>query len=174
MRKCVFFDRDGVVNVSPGPGYVTSWDEFRLFDEFPSVLRTVTDKGYDAIVVTNQRGVALGIMSAGAVEYIHRNLRALLKERFGLKLLDVLYCPHEHGECDCRKPAPGMLLKAGEKHGIDLSSSWMAGDSARDMEAGRAAGCRTVLIGEDERTLDADYRVADLKELDDLFKRVLA
>jgi len=74
----------------------------------------------------------------------------------------VLYCPHGEGECQCRKPLPGMLLEAARRHGIDLAASWMIGDSERDVGAGRAAGCRTILVKKGERPTLADRRVADM------------
>jgi D-glycero-D-manno-heptose 1,7-bisphosphate phosphatase len=172
MKRCVFFDRDGIVNESPGPGYVVAWEEFRLRPGFPAALRTVLDRGYEAVIVTNQRGVALGIMSSESVERIHDRLRRLLEEQHGLRVLDILFCPHDDGQCKCRKPQPGMLTAAADRYGIDLRGSWMVGDGARDVEAGRRAGCRTILVG-GRPTEFADYAVADLDELQALLGRVL-
>ncbi|MEI6563237.1 MAG: HAD family hydrolase [bacterium] len=147
MIKCIFFDRDGIVNQSPGPGYVERWEDFHILPEFVDILRNVTGLGYAAVIVTNQRGVARGIMTAATVEDIHHRLRAALKERHGLALLDIYYCPHDNDAgCTCRKPKPGMILAAAKAHSIDLSKSWMIGDSPKDAEAGRTAGCRTILV----------------------------
>jgi len=173
-RRCVFFDRDGVVNEWPGPGnYVTSWDNFRFLPEFAPVLKLVTQRGYAAIIVTNQRGVARGIMSLDTVQDMHRRLRDLLQNNYGLRVLDILVCPHEKNSCSCRKPAPGMLLDAARAHRIDLAASWMVGDSAKDVEAGRRAGCHTVLLGNREQAEQADHHVANLAELHALLARVL-
>ncbi|MFC1453055.1 D-glycero-alpha-D-manno-heptose-1,7-bisphosphate 7-phosphatase [Verrucomicrobiota bacterium] len=172
-RKCVFFDRDGVVNVSPGPGYVERWEDFHLLPGFVDVLRDVLGRGYVSVVVTNQRGVSLGLMSAGTVEDIHRGLRSLLSSTHGLELLDILYCPHGKGECECRKPKPGMLLEAAARHGIDLAASWLVGDHERDVEAGLAAGCRTVLVSPEPAGTRADFGVRDMAELRVLLGREL-
>ena len=173
MIKCVFFDRDGIVNESPGRGYVERWEDFRLQAGFVDVCLLARERGYACVVVTNQRGVARGIMTCATVEDIHRRMTAVLQSCHGLELLDVLYCPHEEGECECRKPRPGMLLDAAERHGIDLASSWMVGDGERDVCAGRAAGCRTVLVaGEDAGTV-ADFQVPDMRALYALLSREL-
>lgn len=174
MRKCIFFDRDGIVNQSPGAGYVVRWDDFHLLPEFVETLRITTRLGYDAIIVTNQRGVALGLMSAETVEDIHRRLRGVLKEQHGLELLDIRYCPHDRDACDCRKPKPGMILEAALRHQIDLSRSWMIGDSPRDAEAGRAAGCKTILVGNKADPILADAIFADMQALCSGIAKLLA
>ena len=173
-RKCVFFDRDGIVNKSPDEGgYVESWDEFELRPQFVDALRAVSDGGFEAVVVTNQRGVALGRMSREAVDTIHRNLKELLASRHCLHLLDILYCPHDRGVCECRKPQPGMLLEAARRHGIDLPSSWLIGDSESDVEAGRRAGCRTILVSKDAADSAADRCVSSMDELNGLLRQLL-
>ncbi|MBM4142750.1 MAG: HAD-IIIA family hydrolase [Lentisphaerae bacterium] len=166
MRKCVFFDRDGIVNRSPGPDrYVKDWSEFELLPEFVDVLRVVRERGYDAVIATNQRGVARGMVSLEALHDIHRRLRARLAREHGLELLDVFFCPHEEGACDCRKPRPGMLTAAAARHGIDLGASWMVGDDERDVEAGRRAGCRTIRVAPAGVATAADFRADDLAAL---------
>ena len=120
-RPAVFFDRDGIVNLSPGAGYVERWEDFHIQPEFVDVLRLVTSMGFVAGVVSNQRGVARGRMSAATVDDMHRRLCEQL-QAVGLTLLDVLYCPHEHDTCDCRKPQPGMLLRASAQRSYTKSS----------------------------------------------------
>jgi len=173
MRKCVFFDRDGIVNSSPGAGYVERWEDFHLLPAFVEALRTVRRLGYEAIVVTNQRGVARGIMAIEALERIHCNLMTVLRQQYGLELTDIRYCPHGEDECGCRKPKPGMLLEAARQYALDLRLSWMVGDSAADIAAGQAAGCRTILVGAHEQDTGADYSVADMRALAGLLHRVL-
>ena len=173
MMKCVFFDRDGIVNKSPGPGYVERWEDFHLLPEFVDALRLVLDKGCKAVVITNQRGVARGMMSIETLDEMHSNLVALLRDKYGLELLDILVCPHERDSCDCRKPKPGMLLEAAEKHGIDLSVSWMIGDHETDVEAGRSAGCRTVRVCPDAEDTAADFHIADMTTLKALLEKEL-
>ncbi len=162
-RPAVFFDRDGIVNLSPGPGYVERWEDFHLQPEFVEALRIVTGLGFAAVVVSNQRGVARGRMSAATVDDLHRRLREQLRAQ-GVDVLDVLYCPHERDSCDCRKPQPGMLLRAAAQYGLDLTRSWMVGDAESDVEAGRRAGCRTILVGGNSPTR-ADRRAQNMADL---------
>jgi D-glycero-D-manno-heptose 1,7-bisphosphate phosphatase len=171
--KCIFFDRDGSVNRHPGPGYVERWEDFHLLPEFVEVLRLVRQQGYEAVIVSNQRGVARGIMTAATVDDLHRRLRTVLKEQHGLELLDVFYCPHDPDQCECRKPKPGMLLEAARRHGIDLSQSWMIGDSLKDVEAGKAAGCRTILVHATETSDQADKQVSDMAALRSSIAKIL-
>jgi D-glycero-D-manno-heptose 1,7-bisphosphate phosphatase len=173
IMKCVFFDRDGIVNDSPGPGYVERWEDFHLQAGFVEVLKVVKDAGYEAIVVTNQRGVARGMISIDVVEDMHGRLRELLDKEHGLSLLDIRCCPHGNDECECRKPKPGMLLDAANQHGIDLSESWMIGDNETDIEAGSSAGCRTVRVSPDRPDTRADFAVSDMAELKSLVEKEL-
>lgn len=173
-NRCVFFDRDGIVNASPGSDrYVLCWDEFHLLPEFVQALRIVRAHGYQAVIVTNQRAVAREFVSVAELESMHRNLRELLRKRYSLDILDIQYCPHDIGQCDCRKPAPGMLKAMALKHRLDLAASWMVGDSETDIEAGRRAGCHTIRVDGDEGTSKADWRVAAMKDLPALLERVL-
>ena len=172
--RCVFFDRDGIVNESPGAGkYVTRLEDFHVLPEFVDSLRVARALGYHAVIVSNQRAVALGLVSAHGVEAIHGKLREILRVPHSLDLLDILYCPHDVGQCECRKPLPGMLTEAAARHGIDLASSWMVGDSETDVEAGRRAGCRTIRVGGEGEASSADLRVTAMKDLPPLLERVL-
>jgi D-glycero-D-manno-heptose 1,7-bisphosphate phosphatase len=171
-RKCVFFDRDGIVNVSPGPGYVERWDDFHLIPEFVVSAQIAAANGYAVAIATNQRGVARGIMEQETLDEIHAKLQNALSAA-GITLLGIFCCIHERDSCDCRKPLPGLLLQAAEAHHIDLAASWMIGDKETDVETGRAAGCRTVLVGQPDSESDADYRVADMAGLPAMLERVL-
>lgn len=173
MKKCVFLDRDGIINQSPGPGYVERWEDFVLQPDIVPVLRRIQERGYVAVVATNQRGVSKGVMSREALETIHLNLVTMLSRDYQLDLLDVMVCTHGEGECECRKPKPGLLIEAARRHGIDLKQSWMVGDSEKDVEAGVNAGCRTVLVGGGGRETKAEHVVPDLKALETLLSRVL-
>ncbi len=173
-KKCVFFDRDGIVNQSPGPGkYVLSWEALRLIPAFPECLRVAQERGYVAAIVTNQRAVALGLLRADQLEAMHDRLRQLLEREYKLSLLDILYCPHNIGECACRKPSPGMLLSLAERHAIDLQQSWMIGDAESDVGAGRRAGCRTILVGPLAPPSQADARIASMTALPALLRTLL-
>lgn len=169
---CVFFDRDGIINRSPGPGYVERVEDFHMLPDFPPALRLAQSRGYRAVVVTNQRGIALGIVHPRTLDAIHRQMHMLLA-REGLELDGVYVCPHDRGECTCRKPMPGLLLQAAEELNLDLSRSWMIGDHETDITAGRAAGCRTIRVSDLSTPSEADYRVADMSELPALLERLL-
>jgi len=171
--KCVFFDRDGIVNVSPGAGYVSRREDFHIFPQFVECLEIASVRGYRAAIVTNQRGIARGILSVAALEDIHSALRAELRQRGAPALLDIAYCPHQPGECDCRKPLPGMLLNLAARYNMNLAASWMVGDMETDVEAGRRAGCRTIRVTHGETATAADYHVATMELLPDLLGKVL-
>lgn len=174
MRKCIFFDRDGIVNQSPGPGYVERWEDFHILPEFVKILRLVTTSGYVAIIVSNQRGAGCGVMTVATLDDIHRRLRATLKEEHGLDLLDIFTCTHDRDDgCNCRKPKPGMILEAAKKHSIDLTQSWMIGDSDKDAEAGRTAGCRTILVNPAATPDLADYTFGSMAELLEAIERIV-
>ena len=150
-RRCVFLDRDGVINAAPGTGeYVRDWDEFRLLAGVPDWIRLFNALGFLVIVVTNQRGVALGVMEATAVEDIHRRMREDLAAK-GARIDDVFYCPHEEGACECRKPRCGMIDQACRKWDIDLGGSALIGDS--DVDAELAARCGVTFIRVREGTI---------------------
>lgn len=172
-RPAVFFDRDGIVNRSPGPGYVERAEDFHLLPAFVAALRVVQRRGYAAIVVTNQRGVALGRVRPEALDEMHSRLRAALAAE-GLQLLDIRVCTADHDADPRRKPNPGMLIEAAEVHALDLARSWMIGDSERDIEAGRRAGCEvTVRVAPPSEITAADLRVPDMDALPGLLEERL-
>ena len=174
MKKCLFLDRDGIVNRSPGAGYVLSWEAFHLQAGFVAALRCAAERGYEVVVITNQQCVTKGLISSGEVDGIHARLCRQLADEYGLSLLDIMVCPHgdEHN-CGCRKPKPGMILEAARRHNIDPALSWMVGDQERDIECGRSAGCRTILVRDGDEETIADHHVKDLAELSEVLRRVL-
>jgi D-glycero-D-manno-heptose 1,7-bisphosphate phosphatase len=147
MKKAAFLDRDGVINRKPPEGqYVTRWEELQFLPGVSEAIILLTGAGYSVFVVTNQRGVAKGLLTQDDVESIHQKMCQELACA-GAVITEVYYCPHEkQPPCSCRKPAPGMLLTAARDHEINLSSSWMIGDSDIDVEAGKNAGCKTIRI----------------------------
>jgi len=148
-RRCVFLDRDGIINRKrPEGDYVKAWEEFELLPGVPEALRLLARAGCRVVVVTNQRGVALGRISAQALEEIHRRMREALAQAGGR--LDAVYsCPHDHGSCDCRKPGIGLFRRAEQElAGVELSTAIVIGDSVKDMEAAARLGCRAILIAE--------------------------
>lgn len=170
--KCVFFDRDGIVNRSPGPGYVERWEDFYLVPAFVDAANVALERGYAIAIVTNQRGVARGIMTPAALERIHANLTAQLEAQ-GITLLGIYCCTHERDTCDCRKPQPGLLLQAAREHDLDLDGSWMIGDRETDIEAGRRAGCHTLLVNNTIPSTSADIHIATMPELPNQLRAIL-
>jgi D-glycero-D-manno-heptose 1,7-bisphosphate phosphatase len=144
-RLCVFLDRDGVINEPAAPGdYIRTWSQFRFLPNAVDWIRIFNALGLLVIVVTNQRGVALGLIDPLSLEEIHANmLRALAAA--GAHIDDVFVCPHDYGTCDCRKPQPGLILQAREKCDIDIERSLLIGDTDLDEQLARNCGLRFVL-----------------------------
>lgn len=148
-RRCVFLDRDGVINEKPEPDhYVRDWSEFRLLPNIGDWIRIFNALGYLVVVVTNQRGIARGIMTREAVDEVHRRMLEALAAR-GARIDDVFVCPHGENACDCRKPKPGLILQAQAKWDIDVTGSLMIGDS--DDDAALAAVCGMRFLKADGR-----------------------
>jgi D-glycero-D-manno-heptose 1,7-bisphosphate phosphatase len=147
MKKAAFLDRDGVINRKPPEGqYVTRWEELQFLPGVAKAIALLTQAGFCVLAVSNQRCVAKGLLTVNDLESIHARMCRELAGK-GASITKVYYCPHASDPpCGCRKPAPGLLLKAAREHDIDLKESWMIGDSDIDVEAGRNAGCKTVRI----------------------------
>jgi D-glycero-D-manno-heptose 1,7-bisphosphate phosphatase len=165
--RWVFLDRDGTLNVKPVAGeYVERPEDLELLPGAVEAIRAFNRAGMWTGVVTNQRGVALGRMTTEELDAIHERLRDLLAAQGAF--LDAIYaCPHQIGTCDCRKPDPGMLLKARREHpGLDFAHAAIVGDSPNDIQAGRRVGVRTVMISADgsaeAASLGADHLVANI------------
>lgn len=147
VRKAVFLDRDGVINrKAPEGQYITSWEQVEILPGVDEALRDLKQAGFLIIVVTNQSAVSRNELAVEMLESIHRRMIDRLSQE-GVGIDGIYYCPHDRsGKCGCRKPQPKMLQQAAREHGIDLLQSWMVGDAATDIEAGIAAGCRTVWL----------------------------
>ncbi len=171
-HPCVFFDRDGIVNRSPGPGYVERLEDFHLQPDFFRAMQVVQDKGYVSILITNQRGVARGCLTRETLDRIHEWMRSELAGR-GLDFLDIYVCTDLDDDHPWRKPNPGMILAAAEDHDLDLSRSWMVGDQAGDVTAGRRAGCRTILVADRQGDIPADFHVPAIALLPDFLSETL-
>ncbi len=145
LRPAIFLDRDGTLNVDSG--YVHKIEDWQWLEHAKEALKAFKLAGYVLIVVTNQSGIARGFYDEGAVLKLHDFVNGQLKT-LDCELI-FYYCPHHpdiSGPCECRKPLPQMLFQAASDHNIDLAKSWMIGDMQRDIEAGKAAGCKTLLI----------------------------
>ena len=175
-QKAIFLDRDGTINKYVG--FLRDIDEFELLDGVADAIQEINASGYLAIVATNQPVIARGEVSFDELEMIHNKMETLLGQKGAY--LDVIYfCPHHphkgyEGErpevkfdCECRKPKPGMLLKAAQEFNIDLAQSWMIGDGENDIKAGMNAGCKTALIG--ESAFGQTLNVQSLKEFVDKY-----
>lgn len=150
MKRAVFIDRDGTINEEKE--YLYRPDDFVCIPGAPQAIRLLNEAGFLVVVVTNQSGVARGYYTEEDVHLLHRHIASYL-EQFGARVDAWYYCPHHPSgrgsyalPCRCRKPLPGMLLEAADRFGIDLESSIMIGDKLVDVEAGTAAGCRSILV----------------------------
>lgn len=158
-QKAVFLDRDGVINEYVG--FLRDINDFRLMEGVAKAIKMINASGYLTIVVTNQPVIARGEVTLEELKEIHNKMETLLGQE-GAYVDAIYYCPHhpDRGfegerpeykiECECRKPKPGMLLQAAEKYHINLSESYMVGDGIIDMDAGKAAGCKLVMVGDKE------------------------
>ncbi|MGH9327668.1 MAG: D-glycero-alpha-D-manno-heptose-1,7-bisphosphate 7-phosphatase [Terriglobia bacterium] len=147
MNRAVFLDRDGVINrKAPEGEYILCDEDLEILPDAPGAIRRLSEAGFLVIVATNQRCVAKGLLNEDRLEAIHQVMLSRLRAE-GARIQAVYYCPHEaEADCACRKPKPGMLVQAARDHAIDLAASWMIGDSLSDAEAGKAAGCRCILL----------------------------
>ena len=171
-QKAIFLDRDGTINKYVG--FLRNIDEFELLPGVTEAIKKINESGYLAIVATNQPVIARGEVTVPELQEIHNKMETLLGAE-GAYLDAIYYCPHHphkgyEGEvpelkidCECRKPKPGMLFTAAEDFNIDLSQSWMIGDGENDVKAGKAAGCRTALIGTD--AYDQDVTATSLLQV---------
>ena len=162
-QKAIFLDRDGTINKYVG--FLRDINDFELIDGVAEAIKEINKSGYLAVIVTNQPVIARGEVTYEELNEIHNKMETLLGKQ-GAYLDAIYYCPHHpdsgfDGEvkelkfdCDCRKPKPGLLLKAAEELNIDLSKSWMIGDSKNDIMAGKNAGCKTALIGNEDYKQD--------------------
>jgi D-glycero-D-manno-heptose 1,7-bisphosphate phosphatase len=179
VKKAVFLDRDGTINTEKD--YLYRPEDFAFIPGACQAVKLLNDAGFLVIVVTNQSGIARGYYDEGAVEGLHRHMDAELAKA-GARVDAYYFCPHhpQHGgdryggECACRKPLPGMLVQAAADLAVDLGHSWMVGDKLADVEAGKRAGCRSLLV----RTgygREAEARLPrDVPAFDDLLEAVRA
>ncbi len=185
MKKniAIFLDRDGTINEEVG--YMDSLDKFKIIPGAYDAIRLINKSGMKVVVISNQAGVARGLFTEDFVKITHEYLQNALRKR-GAYIDNFYYCPHHPTEgidpyrqvCNCRKPAPGMLLQAAQDLNIDLKRSYLVGDRFNDMEAGKKIGVRGILVktgfgqgllqddGPDEATPEnkPDFIAADILE----------
>ncbi len=171
-RAAIFLDRDKTL--IDDPGYINDPDQVRLLPGVSSALARLREAGFPLVVVTNQSAVARGYLTEGGLAAIHHRMRELLRAE-GVDVDAIYYCPFLGGpdaveeryrqDSELRKPRPGMLLLAAKEMDLDLAASWMIGDSVSDIEAGRSAGCRTLLIGNGEiQTGSPEFTASNLPD----------
>jgi D-glycero-D-manno-heptose 1,7-bisphosphate phosphatase len=152
----VFLDRDGVINRKPASDdYVKSWDEFEFLPGVLEAIATLHRHGFRIIVVTNQRGVALGRFTEADLTTIHQSMIEVIS-RTGGSIAAIYYCPHDQDCCDCRKPQAGLFFRAQHDFpDISFVKCAMIGDSLTDMQAAEQIGCRKILVGNDPDVLSS-------------------
>ena len=174
--KAVFFDRDGTLN--PDSGYINELNKFEFYKGAKEALKSIYDIGYKIFVITNQSGVGRGLIKEDVLEEIHQKLVREL-EAEGVEVAGIYYCPHHPGEkCNCRKPSPEMVRIAAREHGIDVARSFFIGDKCSDIETGKRAGCKTILVkageeGNNSKVEDCypDYVISNIEEAVEILKR---
>lgn len=146
MTVAAFLDRDGVINFDHG--YVSCWDQFEFIPGVPDALHGLAQAGYQLVIVSNQSGIGRGFYTEADLRKLNRQINDYLKTAFDIQMAGFYHCPHHPTEaqgeflvqCECRKPAPGMILQASLDLGIDVSASLLVGDKDSDIQAGRTAG----------------------------------
>jgi histidinol-phosphate phosphatase family protein len=182
MRKAVFLDRDGVINENGSK--IDSPEKFEMIDGVPESIKRLNEAGFLVIIVTNQPEIAKGFFGFVELENVHKHMKELL-EKQGARIDSIYVCPHhpEKGfpgevpelkmKCECRKPEPGMILRAITDNSIDPAQSWIVGDSKSDIIAGQKAGLKTILLtasggsgSEQEKELECapDFEAPSLRE----------
>ena len=158
LHKTIFLDRDGVINCkAPEHDYIKNWQDFIFLPNVPEAISKLNHAGYIVIIVTNQRGIARGMMSTTDLDDIHKKMCEKLL-CYDAKIDAIYVCPHDIGECTCRKPDIGLFLEAEKDFNISKSESWMIGDSDSDIEAGKRFGIKTIKT---TNLLDAVNRILE-------------
>lgn len=156
MAKTVFIDRDGVINRRLIDDWVKVWDEFELLAGVPEALKSLKDAGFRLILITNQRGIAVGKFTRETLDDTHAKMNELISSKGGAPFDAIYVCPHDrHENCGCRKPQPGMILQAAKDYpDIVLTECVMFGDSESDRGAAENAGCKGFYKIDQENSLN--------------------
>ena len=146
LKKVVFLDRDGVIN-RDSPDYIKSWSEFEFLPGSISAIKQLTTHGFSSLIITNQSAIGRNMISLADLQQMHTLMKSAISSGGG-EITDIFFCPHTPDVgCDCRKPKPGLIYQAQVRFDIDISKTVMVGDSAKDIECARNAGCgHTILV----------------------------
>ncbi len=170
LHKAAFLDRDGTI--AEDVHYCSRVEDFHILPRVATAIRLLNQHGYKVVVITNQSGIARGYFTADTLSSIHLKMEEELKRDSAH--IDAIYvCPHHPDDgCECRKPKPALLLKAARDISIALGQSYMVGDDIKDVQAGRAAGCRTVWLNPDPSQQIQDARLSSTHVAIDLYEAV--
>ncbi|NBT30223.1 MAG: HAD family hydrolase [Gammaproteobacteria bacterium] len=180
-RKAAFLDRDGVINVDHG--YVSTWEAFEFLPGAERAMQSLHRAGYQLVIVSNQSGIGRGFYNEGDLLVLNRYLATHMRNEFDTPVTGFYHCPHHPTEaigplrtaCDCRKPAPGMILQAAQELDVLLSESLLVGDKASDILAGDAAGVgRLFKVGELSNELEGIENAEGVPALRDVPARLMS
>jgi histidinol-phosphate phosphatase family protein len=175
-RPAFFFDRDGVVNVSPGSGYVLRWEDFHFCEGVIEALAWLKKRDFALVLVTNQQGVGKGLMTQAALDDMHHRMQEeLAKHGAAFDAIHACTCLKGNPGCTCHKPSPEMVLAAAKNLHLDLPQSWLIGDQDRDIQMAISAGVPHTIrvVGENPATIAAGHEILDLTELLPLLRKVV-
>lgn len=145
LQNVIFLDRDGVLNYDSSE-YIKSWDEYTFIPGSLDAIAELTRAGYALILITNQSIIGREMVAPAVLDDIHRRMAEAVADAGG-RITDIFFCPHRPDDhCDCRKPEPGLIFQAKEKHGIDLLRTVMVGDNVKDVLCGQNAGCGATIL----------------------------
>lgn len=157
MDKILFLDRDGVINERPD-AHIINWTDFHFLPDVKEELKKIREMGYTVIIISNQSCIGRGTATEDTVDLIMVRMAIEIEEAGG-KIEDIYYCPHAPDDgCDCRKPEPGLILKAAKENSIDLNDAWFIGDDITDVDAAKSAGVKSIFINNgtvDDATLES-------------------
>ncbi len=167
MNIAVFFDRDGTI--CKDLGYIDSEDKIVVIRGAGEAIRKLNEAGFKVVIITTQSGVARGYFTIETLQRVNKRLTEILKKD-GAQIDGIYFCPHHPDEnCECRKPKPGLILKAKRKFNLNLKNSWVVGDKKEDIELGKNAGSKSILVltgygKETKKKVKPDYTVSNIKE----------
>lgn len=162
LENVVFLDRDGVINLDSSD-YIKSWSEFKFIPRSIEAIKELALKEFNVIVITNQSVINRNMVSGKGLEHIHASMKNEVKSGGGL-IKDIFFCPHiPEDSCGCRKPKPGLIYQAQKAYSIDLKDAVMVGDSAKDIECARNAGCGIAVLVKTGNGAEAEKTLAEKK-----------